>query len=95
MGPFISGRKGERFILSVIGCFSRYLILIPIKDHSATTVSQALYERVIGYFGCPGKILSDRGTEFTGRVWGELLELLGIQLVLTSPYYPQGNGIIE
>ena len=58
-------------------------------------VSQALFERVVGYFGCPRKILSDRGTEFTGRVWGELMELLGIQQVLTSPYYPQGNGIIE
>ena len=46
-------------------------------------------------FGCPQKILSDRGTEFTGRVWGKLMELLGIQQVLTSPYYPQGNGIIE
>ena len=95
MGPFISGRKGERFILSVIDCFSRYLILIPIKDHSATTVSQALYKRVIGYFGCPWKILSGRGTKFTGRVWGELMELLGIQQALTSPYYRQGNGIIK
>ena len=26
---------------------------------------------------------------------GELMELLGIQKVLTSPYYPQGNRIIE
>ena len=58
-------------------------------------MSQALFERVIGYFGCPPKILSDRGTEFTGRVWGEMMELLGIQQILTSPYYPQGNGIIE
>ena len=23
------------------------------------------------------------------------MELLGIQQILTSPYYPQGNGIIE
>ena len=68
MGPFISGRKGERYIRSVIECFSRYLILIPIKDHNATTVSQALFERVIRYFGCLKKILSDRGMEFTGRV---------------------------
>ena len=70
MGPFISCRKGERFILSVIDCFSWYLILIQINNNSATTMSQALYERMIGYFGCPQKILSDRGTEFTGRVWG-------------------------
>ena len=95
MGPFVAGRKGERYILSVIDCFSRYLILIPIKDHNATTVSQALFERVIGYFGCPRKILSDRGTEFTGRVWSEMMELMGIRQMLTSPYYPQGNGIVE
>ena len=76
MGPFVAGRKGERYILSVIDCFSRYLILIPIKDHNATTISQALFERVIGYFECPWKILSDRRTEFTGHVWSEMMELI-------------------
>ena len=58
----------------MIDCFSWYLILTPIKDHNATAVSQAFFERVIGYFGCPKKILSDRGTEFTGRVWAEMME---------------------
>ena len=50
---------------------------------------------MIGYFGCARKILSDRGAEFTGRLWKELLELLGIQQLLTSLYYPQRNGIVE
>ena len=95
MGPFVAVRRGERYILSIIDCFSRYLILVPLHDHTATTVSCALYERVIGYFGCPKKILSDQGTEFASRLWKELLELLGIQQMLTSPYYPQGNGIVE
>ena len=95
MGPFVAGRKGEQCILSVIDCFSRYLMLVPLRDHTATTVSRALFERVIGYFGCPQRILSDRGTEFTGQAWTELMELLGILQMLTSPYYPQGNGIIE
>ena len=95
MGPFVAGRKGERYILSIIDCFSRYLILVPLHDHTAMTVSRALYERVIGYFGCPREILSNRGTEFTGRIWTELMELLAIQQMLTSPYYTQGNGIVE
>ena len=81
MGLFVSGRKGEWFILSVIDCFSRYLILILIKVHNATTVNQALFERAVGYFGCPRKILSDGDTEFTGLVWGEMMELVGIQQV--------------
>ena len=41
------------------------------------------------------EILSDRGTEFTGKIWVELMNLLGVQQMLTSTYYPQGNGIIE
>ena len=94
-GPFVSSRKGERYILSIIDCFTKYLILVPLKGHTASTVSKALYERVIRYFGCPRKILSDRGTEFTGRIWTDLMDLLGVQLVLTSPYYPQGKGIVE
>ena len=95
MGPFVPGRKGEQFILSVIDCSSRYQILIPIKDHNATTVSQTLFKRVVECSGCLWNILSDRGTEFTGCVWEELMELLEIQQVLTSPYYPRGNGNIE
>ena len=95
MGPFVAGRRGECYILSVIDCFLRYLIPVPLCDHTAATVSRALYERVIRYFGCPKKILSDRGTEFTCRLWKELLKLLGIHQMLTSPYYPQGNGIVE
>ena len=95
MGPFVAGRQGKRYILSIIDCFSHYLILVPFHDHTTTTVNRALYECVIGYFGCRRQILSDRGAEFTGRLWKELLELLGIQQLLTFPYYPQGNGIVE
>ena len=46
-------------------------------------------------FRMPRKILLDRGTEFTGRIWAELMSLLGVQQVLTSPHYPQGNGIVK
>ena len=91
----MSSKRGELYILSIIDCFTKYLILVPLKDHTASTVSKALLERVIGYFGCPRKILSDRGTEFTGRIWTDLMDLQGVQQVLTSPYYSQGNGIVE
>ena len=50
---------------------------------------------VIRNFGCPKKILSGRGMEFTGHVWAEMTELMGIKQLLTSHYYPQGNGIVE
>ena len=39
--------------------------------------------RHIGIFGCPSKIVSDRGTQFTSDVIKELMILLGIDHVLT------------
>ena len=95
VGPLPCTKEGFRFILSIIDCFSRYTILVPIKDHTAATVSRALYEQVIGYFGVPRGILSDRGREFCGRIWEEMLRILDVEPHRTSPYYPQGNGVIE
>ena len=86
MGPFVSSKRGERYMLSIIYCFTKYLILVPLKDHTASTVSKVLYERVVGYFRCPRKILSDRATEFTGRIWTDIMDLFGVQEVLTSSY---------
>ena len=58
-------------------------------------VSDALLRHVVPYFGTPRRLLSDRGREFVGEVWGKLTSSLGIQRLLTSPYHPEGNSINE
>ena len=58
-------------------------------------MSDALLRHVILYFGTPRRLLSDRGREFVGDVWGKLMRSLGVQLVLTSPYHPEGNAVNE
>ena len=75
--------------------YSRYLIASLVKNHKASTVSRCLYESVVAYFGASRSILSDRGAEFTGRIWESLTQILGAKIKLTSPYYPQGNSVIE
>ena len=78
-----------------VDCYSRYTILVPSSNHTASTVSEALLRHVVPYFGTPRRLLSDRGREFVGDVWGKLMRSLGIQRVLTSPYHPAGNAINE
>ncbi|KAG0711856.1 Retrovirus-related Pol polyprotein [Chionoecetes opilio] len=94
MGPFPSHR-GKRFVITFIDCFSRFTILVPSADHTGTTVARVLMDRVVSVFGLPRRILSDRGREFTGIVWSQLQLLLGCSMVRTSPYHPQGIGIVE
>ena len=95
VGPLPVDGKSHRYIVTMMDVYSRYLIATPVKNHTASTVSRCLYESVVAYFGAPRSILSDRGTEFTGLVWKSLAQLLGAKIKLTSPYYPQGNSVIE
>ena len=87
--------KSNRYIVTMMDVYSRYLIASPVRNHKASTVSRCLYESVVAYFGAPRSILSDRGAEFTGMVWESLTQMLGAKIKLTSPYYPQGNSVIE
>ena len=87
--------KSNRYIVTMMDVYSRYLIASPVRNHKASTVSRCLYESVVAYFGAPRSILLDRGAEFTGMVWESLTQMLGAKIKLTSPYYPQGNSVIE
>ena len=94
MGPLPSC-DGKQYIVTFIDCFSRYVIAVPTADHKVPTVAQLLLQHVISAFGIPEAILSDRGAEFTSRLWGHLSEVFGYKLIHTSPYYAQGNAICE
>ena len=94
VGPLPADRRHE-FVIVFVYCFSRYTVLVPTSNHTANTVSEALLRHVVPYFGTPRRLLSDRGREFVGEVWGNLTRSLGIQRLLTSPYHPEGNSINE
>ena len=59
MGPFPYDDNSKRFIVTIMDIYSRYLIAVPIKDHTSQTVSRCLYKNVIAYFGVPRSILLD------------------------------------
>ena len=94
VGPLPVDCRHE-FVIVFVDCFSRYTILVPTSNHTTNTVSEALLRHVVPYFGTPRRLLSDRGREFVGEVWGNLTRSLGIQRLLTSPYHPEGNSINE
>ena len=94
VGPLPADRRHE-FVIVFVDCFSRYTVLVPASNHTADTVSEALLRHVVPYFGTPRRLLSDRGREFVGEVWGKLTHSLGIQRLLTSPCHPEGNSINE
>ncbi|KAK3549129.1 hypothetical protein QTP70_033334, partial [Hemibagrus guttatus] len=87
---------GHTAVLVVVDCFSKGCKLIPLKGlPSAMQTAEALFLHVFRNFGLPEDIVSDRGSQFTSRVWGLLCARLGIGVSLSSGYHPQSNGQAE
>ena len=93
VGPLPADNRQE-YLIVFVDCYSRYTILVPVSNHTASTVRETLLRHVVPYFGTPRRLLSDRSSEFVGDVWGNLMHL-GVQRILTSPYHPEGNEINE
>jgi transposase InsO family protein len=51
--------------------------------------------RIVCLHGVPKKIVSDRGTQFTSRVWQKLHESMDMKLNFSSAYHPQTDGQTE
>ena len=45
--------------------------------------------------GVPKEILTDQGSNFMSQLLAELHRLLGVKAILTSPYHPQTDGLVE
>ena len=54
-----------------------------------------LYENIFIRFGCPESLVSDNSPAFKAGALVNMCESMGIQLVHSASYYPQGNGLVE
>ena len=98
IGPLNFKDGHQHFLHVMIDHFSRFVVVGVESDSYPTCASvQAFFEsRWLSYFGCPRSILTDRGSQYVGKGFSEyVVQELGIPLIHTSPYYPQGNGVNE
>ncbi|KAK3517148.1 hypothetical protein QTP86_003930, partial [Hemibagrus guttatus] len=87
---------GFTAVMVVVDRFSKGCRLIPLDGlPTAMQTADAMFQHVFRNFGLPEDIVSDRGPQFTSRVWGALCGRLGIGVSLSSGYHPQSNGQAE
>uniref|UniRef100_A0AAY5KWV0 Gypsy retrotransposon integrase-like protein 1 n=1 Tax=Esox lucius TaxID=8010 RepID=A0AAY5KWV0_ESOLU len=88
--------QGHTTILVVVDRFSKSCRLLPLPGLPTTLqTAEALFTHVFRHYGVPEDIVSDRGPQFTSRVWKAFMQHLGISVSLTSGYHPQSNGQVE
>lgn len=88
--------QGNTTILTVIDRFSKACRLIPLpKLPTAFETAQTLCDYVFCFYGLPEDIVSNRGPQYTSRVWSTFFKLLNVNIGLTSGYHPQSKGQTE
>ncbi|KAL0177388.1 hypothetical protein M9458_026282, partial [Cirrhinus mrigala] len=88
--------SGYTTILTIVDRFSKGCRLIPLaKLPTAMETAELLCNWVFRFYGLPEDIVSDRGPQFSSRLWSSFFHLLGVNVSLTSGYHPQANGQAE
>ncbi len=63
-----------------------------------TLKAQAVMKEIVKFcstFGLPKVIQTDRGTNFTSKVFAQVLKELGVDHQLSSAYHPESQGALE
>lgn len=86
--------RGCRYILTLVDYATRYPEAVALRDITAETVAEALLN-IFTRVGIPREVLSDQGSQFMAGVMKEVSRLLSVKQLVTSPYHPICNGLVE
>jgi transposase InsO family protein len=87
---------GYDFIWGIVDRLTKVAHFIPVKTtYSGPQLAELYMSRIVCLHGVPKKIVSDRGTQFTLKLWERLHETLDTQLCVSSAYHPQTDGQTE
>ena len=87
--------RGNRYVLVMVDCFSRWTETCPLPDKTAQSVADAFFSQIVCRFGMPIVIHSDQGRGFENRIMQEICILCGSHKTRTTPYHPQSDGLVE
>lgn len=92
LGPYPRSTNRNTYLFIVLDKYSKYILLQPMPDATASRVSNFLEEKVFKVFSVPESIMSDNGRQFISKIFKDLLNKYGVRHVLTPKYSPQSNS---
>ena len=87
--------SGNKHILIIINHLTGWPDAFPILDKSVDTIVSTFINKYLPVHMYPMCILSDNGTEFKNTLMDQVFKQLGIKRILSAPYHPQSNDILE
>jgi transposase InsO family protein len=94
-GPFPESPQGNKYILVITDLFTRFVTAIPLPKNTAELTALALFRHIFCRFGVCSTLITDQGTHFNNNLMRALTHLIGFNHILSTPYHPQTNGVVE
>ena len=89
--------RGYDTILTITDhdCTKAVLLIPCVEGSPVEDIADAYYHQAFPYIGIPQKIISDRDTRFTSRLFKEICSQLKIKQNMSTAYHPQTDGQSE
>jgi len=95
LGPLPLTVSGNKYLLIVVDCFSKWVEAFPLKNIRARTVAKTFFNQIVSRHGVPLEVHTDQGRNVESRVFRELSCALGIKKTRASALHPQSDGQLE
>ena len=94
LGPLDATKKLYNYILTVIDGYTKFVWIYPVKTLTSkeTVEKMKLHQKD---YGNPRRIVTDRGTAFTGNEFQDYCEEEEIEHITITTGIPRGNGQVE
>lgn len=95
VGPLPATAKGNQWLMVIADHFTKWGDAITLPNATTEEILDRLEHSVFMQYGIPERIHTDQGAQFEGSLFQEFCHLRGIDHSTTTPYHPQGNGVVE
>jgi hypothetical protein len=95
VGPLPTSAEWFSYLFTVVDRSTRWLEEVLIKSITAQQSVDTFIATWVARYEVPATITWYQGRQFTSGMWTGLHKLLGVQLINTTAYHPQSNGMVE
>ncbi|CAM9301494.1 unnamed protein product, partial [Sphacelaria rigidula] len=88
------GYRRKYHISLFTGRFSRHAVMhaVPASSYNAESTANILVYMYIPQWRVPKRLLSDKGSHFSGKLSAAVIDLLGAHRIFISSYHPSTNN---
>ena len=91
-----TSKHNEKFFCSVIDTYTKFLIILPLKQDEALHIAETLEQRAFAVLGVPKFLVTDGASNLAkSLVFKSLAAFYGFELRIRTPYSSRSLGAVE